>query len=549
MAKHIVNAPDGTRHIINAPDDATPDQVIEYARNNIPQDAPDQVNSPEGTDMGKLAAFVGGANQAVPFGRKITSALGAAGALGLGKMQGLETGSFGELYNQAEQNAAATSEANPWMSGLGTVAGIGATLPLASAKVLSGVKPTEGIRGAINAIPQGLAKIGDFARGGNLAVRAGKGAALAAPMGALYGAGEAKTGEELAGAGRGAGLAAGIGAALPVAGAAIGAGVAGAKNIASGYGARNADELAEAATGIKSASSKLYQRMRDIGAVFTPQSKADIFGKISKEVSSDGPLNQGLHGSTMSLLDDLNEAAQKSDFGLEELDQYRRLFSRIPRTNPEDVRKASIVIDALDDAVNDLSENAFSKGGKDAVNALNSARKEYNRFSKFDRLAKIIQETGGDANKIKSSLQRFVNNPKKTRGFSQEEIKAIQEAARNSTGEGLLKMAGKFGIDLGSSLSVGNAGLPALLGAATAVGSSAGVGAGAVAAGTVARQAHKWLARGKVENILKLIESGAEVGVKEISELPPSDAKKLLNMLKLQGSAVSGIGAAKTITE
>lgn len=37
MAQHLVTAPDGVQHIINAPDDATPEQVLAYAQQVIPQ--------------------------------------------------------------------------------------------------------------------------------------------------------------------------------------------------------------------------------------------------------------------------------------------------------------------------------------------------------------------------------------------------------------------------------------------------------------------------------------------------------------------------------
>lgn len=40
MAQHIVLDPQGNKHIINAPDDATPEQVIEYAKKTIPQNQP-----------------------------------------------------------------------------------------------------------------------------------------------------------------------------------------------------------------------------------------------------------------------------------------------------------------------------------------------------------------------------------------------------------------------------------------------------------------------------------------------------------------------------
>jgi hypothetical protein len=475
-----------------------------------------------GEASGPAAAFAQNLNP-IPFNRKLTSAIGAGVAKATGAVTGEDFGSFGDLYNQAEANALATDEANPGASLAGTATGILATLPLGLTNAGQKISAAVGSN-TFN----GTGKLASL---GNLAGRSIKGAAVAAPSAALYGAGEAETGQEIQGAKRGAKLGAAIGAAAPVAGAVLGATGKGLKNAYTGATARGIDELDEAAKAIKDVSGAGYKKMRDIGAVLKPQSRAKVLSTIEQDLLADGPLNQGLHGSTVSLLDDLTKAAKKPGFSLEQLDQYRRLFSRIPRANAEDVRKASIVIESLDDVVNGLGDDAFSVGGREAVSALNSARSEYNRFSKFDRITEILKQSGGDANKIKSNLQRFADNPRKTRGFSVDEINMIQEAAKNTTGEGLLKMAGKFGIDLGSSLSVGNVGLPAIYAALTGAASSAGTGAGVIVGGTAARQTQKWIARGKVEKILKAIESGSKVSAKQVMQLPPSDAKKLMQMM------------------
>lgn len=502
----------------------------------------------QGNAGGAGEAVVGGFNSVFPFGRKITSAIGA----GIAKAGGVDQ-PYGELYDQAEADALATAEANPKSNFAGAALGIVNTVPLAITKTLIGTLPTSGIRGTINAIPKALgaasdwasantfANTGRLAKAGNLVVQTAKSAALGAPGGAIYGASDSKTGNEVEGAITGAGAGAGLGAALRPVSAAVGATAKGISNTAKGAFARSGDQLEEAGQKIKDTSSKAYQKMRESGASFRPEAKENIINSIDDALKSDGPLNQGLHGNTMSVLQDLKSAAESPDFSLEELDQYRRLLSRIPKTVPEDVRKSSIVIDALDSSVNSLKDADLSNGSREAIDALNEGRKEYSKYSKFDRIRTIIDNSGGDANKLKSGLQRFANNPKMTRGFSPSEMKALQDAAKNTTGEGLLKMAGKFGIDLGSSLSVGNAGLPALYGAVT--GATAGVGPafGVVAGGTAARQAQKYIARAKADDLLKLIEKGNSISVQDIGKLSPSEAVKFLN-------ATKGITIPSTIT-
>ena len=196
----------------------------------------------QGTNMGGTTAAVQGFNSAVPFGERMAAGLAAGGAYAYNKVAGLdgEGNSLGELYNEARQNQQATEDANPGAYMGGAVAGIAATLPVVSSKVLTGTKATTGARGAINAVPQMLTSVGNYVRGGqvaagagtaakaaNLAGKAVRSASVAAPAGALYSYGASKNDldspEAAADAEFGAKLAAGLGAAVPVVGATVGA--------------------------------------------------------------------------------------------------------------------------------------------------------------------------------------------------------------------------------------------------------------------------------------------------------------------------------------
>lgn len=394
------------------------------------------------------------------------------------------------------------------------------------------------LTGAAGATTRVGSTIGNFSRTGNILSRVAKGAAIGSASGGFYGAGVGKDGEKAESAGRGALLGGAVGAAAPLATSLIGGTAKGTKNLAQGVLARNEGQLEEAGNAIKSVSSKAYQKMRDIGAEFTPQARQNIVSKIEQTLNADGPLNQGLHGATMSVLSDLKKAAGYSDFSLEQLDQWRRLLSRVPRTNPEDARKAGIVVDALDDAVDALSAKDLIKGSADAIGALNLGRQEYARFSKFDKISQVLKRADGDPNKIKSGLRSFLNNKKNIRGFSPAEIVELQNAARYSAPEGLMKALGKFGFDLGTSQTVGNTALPVISGVLT--------GGKLTAAGTAARQGQKYLARGKAENLLKLIEQGQVPSVSMINKLPPKEAQKVLAALNASKIAAPGAAVIQT---
>lgn len=187
-------------------------------------------DAPKGEDKGAGRAALQGFNATVPYGNRLTAAMGAG-------IASLATGEpYSSLYDEARANQAATSEANPNAELAGAIGGIGVTLPIGLSKAVSS---TPILGATANAFQKATTATGNFIRGGEVATNAGRlarvgniagqsarGAIAAAPVGALYGAGAAPQGEQLSGAASGAGLAGAIGGALPIAGAALGSAAA-----------------------------------------------------------------------------------------------------------------------------------------------------------------------------------------------------------------------------------------------------------------------------------------------------------------------------------
>ena len=307
-----------------------------------------------------------------------------------------------------------------------------------------------------------------------------------------------------------------------------------------GIKSRSVEQLSETTNALKNRASNLYDRMRNVNAVLRDETSAKIATNIDDALVKSGKLNPRLHGDTMAIVDDIKQATQQGQLDIEELDQFRQLLNDVVRKNTDaikganpDALKANIAIDQVDDIVENLKPVDLIEGGEEVVGLLNRAREEWGIFRKFQRISDLVEQADGDANRMKSVMQRFVSKKKNLRGFTKDEVDALRFAAENSTGEKLLKSLGKFGIDAGSSLTPGNTFLPA---ASVFTGIMQGNlmgGTGVVAAGTMARQAQKLVARGKVEDALNLIQAGGrEQAADIISKIPnKSTQRKLINRL------------------
>lgn len=271
-----VKAPDGKTLSINVPDGASQEQILRFAKAQYQKSEPQQAAKPAEQKESVARTVLDQGLQGATFGfaDEVTDRVGA----------GIASLVTGQPYNELLQEARGLTserqerqfEQNPLISigsnvAGGLVTGVAGAVP----KVLSGTAAKTGLRGALNAVPQAGANIGNIVRSGNVAARAGKGAALGTASGAAFGAGTAEDGERLSGARQGAVLGGLTGAAIPVVGAA-------------GRGVKDA-----IVPQIDEALKPLAQRARDFGIPLradqvAPTRARRTVQKISQEIPLSG---------------------------------------------------------------------------------------------------------------------------------------------------------------------------------------------------------------------------------------------------------------------
>lgn len=365
-------------------------------------------------------------------------------------------------------------------------------------------------------LTRGQSVFGQTAKNAPLLAKMGRGAVQAGVPAAAYGVGSGEGLEDraLKGLGYGAGGAV-VGAGLPAVAAGAKALGKGAQTVADGVKAAGPEEMDDVAKGMGKEASDIYNKFRQTGATLNKNRAVNIYNKMEKAVSGLGKTNARLHGDTLSVLDDVKNVVKSGDpVGLEELDLLRQLFDDVITKNTDvagklnaDALRSVKAKQALDEAVGSLNGIDIIGGKKEAVDLLLAGRAKWAQKSKYESVARIIKKSGGDPARLKKGFENFVNDPRKIRGFTKEEIDALRAAGTNTMNEKVLKGLGRFGIDPGNVfLPLMTGGIGALGGAAT--GTLAGPAAGAlVAGGTVARQANKFVARAKADNVLKQIKA------------------------------------------
>lgn len=477
MPDFNITTPDGKKYKVTAPEGATQDQVLSYAQKHH------ESQSPAKPDLEpKFNALERGAADRMLGVEELVNNLGVGKHIGLPSNDILQ----GAQDISAEQSKSAR-QGEGMMSRAASTIGEFAGDPLS------------------------------WAGGGELA--GAKGAAQLAKVGGKYGAiaGATEPAKDLKENVKNTAVGGIAGAALtPAIPGAVKAAGRTAKLIGEGFSARGGDELAEAAQSIRTEADTHYKTMRDLRAGITPDAVTRLTKDVSAELDKTGLWNERLHGDTMDVLRDLQSASKKG-ISLESLDQHRRLLSAVInknlRSNTEEVKKASAAIRAIDDVVDKLTPEDLTNKGKESVAALNNARATWSKARKFEMVADALEKSGGDPNRRKVLLGQLAENKNKTRGWTDAERKALKEAAANNTPEGLLKMAGKFGVTIGNTRAQGTGNvLPAVEMLAQGVKKGGKV----VAVGTGAKYLQNKMGQAKAERLLKEIEKGGANAAKAI---------------------------------
>lgn len=299
-----------------------------------------------------------------------------------------------------------------------------------------------GLASAGGAMKSGATLVGRTAGKGLLA-KTGAGVAEGGVYGGIIGAGSAEQGERLSGAATGAAIGAATGGVLEGGSGMI------AKRIAKGRLPKptTAEEFKEVSRG-------LYNTAKEAGVTVKPEAYRKTVGKLVTRLQDFG-VDRDLQPRIYSIAKRVAESIDQP-LSLPEVDNLRKMAVNVTRDGaPSERAAAGIFIEAIDDLVAD--HRNWSGSGRQALNALHKARQVWRQGAKQELVEEAVFKAENGASGIENGLRvqfrQILNNKKKRRMFSKDELADIQQIVKGTTKQNIMKLVGKLGYGAGGSNS------------------------------------------------------------------------------------------------
>lgn len=481
-----IEAPDGS--ILEFPDEMSDDAILGVMRKEY--GGPQEDNRPwyaklgsAADDMARIAA------NAATFGYA-------------DKLAGY-AGGEGTEAERAKTQAARDRAGSAAIAGdvLGGVAGMG----VGNAAVSGGAALIPGASRAIGAVGGMLPQQGLMGLGARSALMAGQGAAY----GALSATGNDT--DVLEGAA--------LGGAAGALGNVVGEGVS--KAIGGVAGAFNKQPKVMTTDELRAAKDAAYRAADDAGIILTPDAVRGAKTSIVDDLTNMG-YHPKLQPKVSAVLDELDRVGG-DNVTLKGYDTIRKIASGAyepgNKANNEMIRR---IVRALDDnpiennvLVGDVSGIARLKEGRGLNSRLAKSETVEYAMEKAARNAKATGSGGNLDNEIRKQFRTILNSPAKSRGFSKDELQAMEDIIGDKPSREAARLLGK--------LSPSGNGLMLAL-QAGAAGATGGMSIPLAAAGSVSKKLAERGTENAVSDLSRIIAAG---GKRSDAFAPPNAVQRL----------------------
>lgn len=260
--------------------------------------------------------------------------------------------------------------------------------------------------------------------------------------------------------------------------------------------------------GIKQTARNIYNELDNLGITVNPDRVNRLREELTSIINKEGFKRNPKVRAALKTFDDIGPSPTVT-----QIDTLRKATRNIAQSlEPSESRIGSIMIDKIDDMLDTLKPEQLKGAKKTDIGAkFKDARQLWARAKRAEILEDIFDKAGRQAtgfeNGLRTQFRALLNNKKKRRGFSQEELKAMDLIVKGDTAQNIAKALGKFGFGEGQATSM----LLSSLGIAG--GAVVGGAPGAVTIpliGQLSRNLAQKLTRLKAEKVDLLVRAGTK---------------------------------------
>lgn len=213
---------------------------------------------------------------------------------------------------------------------------------------------------------------------------------------------------------------------------------------------------------LRAATNAAYDKVDDLGTVYDPTDFAAMLRRMDTELGQ-ARLDPRFHPRAFEVARDLRGATGQGPLTPRSIDNLRRIINRDVSGNEGEAQMASIMRRHLDDFIENgiVTTGNGAASSAEASQALRAARDINRRMRTLEDIDEALYK-GENASSPRgdiNALRTLLNNPKKRRGMSPEEIEALERVVRGDKFENFLRK-GIGGIPitpLGAGIVVGGA--------------------------------------------------------------------------------------------
>jgi len=277
------------------------------------------------------------------------------------------------------------------------------------------------------------------------------------------------------------------------------------------------------ASDIKGQATQLYKQIDDAGVLIKSEPYNQFVNEVKVDIGS--KVREARNPKIADAIKELDEATGSAKT-LQKMQDLRESISSLKMSSePSDRMFAGKIVEKLDDFMEKLDTSklvAPAQGDLEAIKLVPQARNLWKQARKSEMLDEIYRKAEikatdpyddvAFATKLRAEFKNLAANKNKLRGFSAEEVKAIEDAAKGGKVENALRA---FGAPLQGSIlqgqNVASLSLPALIGLKLGGPAGAIIGANLVPASkAVSRRVAGQLGKQNLQNVIDTIKTGGQ---------------------------------------